>query len=285
MKSSKFLYTLLLSVLLYPCTDIQAQSLGGTVATTSKNKSGSETKEIRARFGGAAKDRRLEIAIAQSGLSIEGYNGDELIVVADGVSAVPERAKGLKPISPAGVDNTGIGLEIINEGSTIKLRKISNQEINYKIKVPRSIALNVEEVNFFGGGSIQISDLEGDLEVKARNSDIKVNNFSGALVAQNTSGSIEVSFNRINPDKPSSIINVSGEVDISLPADTKALLKMKAITGEVYSDFDIKFPETSTDKTGLARVGGNKSMTGSINGGGVEMRIEAISGNIYLRKK
>ena len=54
---------------------------------------------------------------------------------------------------------------------------------------------------------------------------------------------------------------------------------MKSINGEVYTDFDITMPS----KDGMKRMSGRK-LTGTINGGGVEISLNAINDDIYLRK-
>ena len=37
-----------------------------------------------------------------------------------------------------------------------------------------------------------------------------------------------------------SFSTMNGDIDVSLPADTKARVKMKADNGEIYSDFEVQ---------------------------------------------
>lgn len=241
--------------------------------------------EYKVKFGGSGKERRLEINLDKSDLTIEGYNGDELIITTDEKSSPPERAKGLKSLYANGTDNTGIGLEIITEGSTIKLTKVNKQDGDYKIKVPKNISLTITEMSWHGGGDFKISDIEGNIEVEAKTTNVVIRNLNGSVVAHNTSGDIDVIFSKVNADKPTSITNVSGEVDITLPADTKANLKTKSISGEVYTDFDIAMDKKGDKNEQMKWIGGGYEAKGSIGGGGVEMRLESISGSVYIRKK
>jgi hypothetical protein len=71
-------------------------------------------------------------------------------------------------------------------------------------------------------------------------------------------------------------------VDVTLPGNTKANLKMKSITGEIYSDLDLSLGQS---KGPMKRVGGGHTVEGSINGGGVEISLNTISSDIYLRKQ
>jgi len=73
---------------------------------------------------------------------------------------------------------------------------------------------------------------------------------------------------------------ISGAIDVTVPQKLGLDFKAKTISGEVYSDIDIKYPE---GKEGLRQVVG-QNFKGRINEGGVQSEFETISGNIYLRK-
>jgi hypothetical protein len=240
------------------------------------------TGTYRAKFGGAASERRLELSLVNSRLTVTGYNGDELIVEVDGFEPPPDRAKGLRPLSDAGVDNTGVGLAATMDGGTIRLAKTTKQGHTYRIKVPKNTALKITETAFWGSEHFEIQDMEGEIEIKSTTSNVVIRNATGPVVGQSTSGDFEVVFARLAPGKPSAISLVSGEVDITLPADAKATLKTKSISGEIYTDFDVEVPNKDA---GMLRMGGGYHANFSINGGGPEMRLESISGNVYLRKK
>lgn len=277
------------AILILVCISFWVQGFAQNISVSgSVSSSGSRGRagEHKVKFGGG-KDRRLEIYIDKSDLTIEGYNGDELIISSDENEAPPERAKGLKSLYANGTDNTGLGLEVIVEGSTIKVTKVNKRDGEYKIKVPKSVSITVEEMSWHGGGDFKISDIDGDVEVQAKTSSVIIRNLSGSVVAHNTSGDIEVIFSKVNAEKPTSITNVSGEVDVTLPADTKANVKTKSISGEVYTDLEIVLANKKNGEKskGMDWIGGGFEAKGTLNGGGVEMRLESISGNVYIRKK
>ena len=278
------------AILTLVCISLWVQSFAQNVSTTiygnasGGGRRGGMSGEYKVKFGGG-KDRRLEIYIDKSELSVEGYNSDELIINTDESEAPPERAKGLKSLYANGTDNTGLGLEVTVEGSTIKVTKVNKRDGQYKIKVPKNVSLFIEEMSWHGGNDLKISDIEGDIEVQAKNSDVVIRNVNGSVVAHNTSGDIDVIFSKVNPEKPTSITNVSGEVDVTLPADTKANLKTKSISGEVYTDLEVLTDKKGDPKSKDMKQWGGYETKGTINGGGVEMRLESISGNVYIRKK
>lgn len=73
---------------------------------------------------------------------------------------------------------------------------------------------------------------------------------------------------------------ISGAIDVTVPSAEGLDFKAKTISGEVYSDIEIEYPD---GKAGLRQIVGQK-FRGRINRGGEESNFETISGNIYLRK-
>jgi DUF4097 and DUF4098 domain-containing protein YvlB len=121
---------------------------------------------------------------------------------------------------------------------------------------------------------------QGEIEIKTMNSDVILEEVSGPIVAKSTSGDITVKFANLNQEKPSSIVNTSGFIDVTMPAGAKSNMKLRSISGEIYSDLDLEMPNSGNFKH---TYGAN--IDGKVNGGGVDIDLHAISGNIYLRKK
>ena len=103
---------------------------------------------------------------------------------------------------------------------------------------------------------------------------------------------VEVTLARVAADKPLSFSTMNGDIDVTLPADVKANLKMKSEQGEIYSDFDINMTRQTAksdaaEKTeqGKFRITFDKSLYGIVNGGGQEIGFNTFSGDIYIRKK
>jgi len=227
-----------------------------------------------------SKSGKLSLINFQGDLPIEGYNGSEIIITssANRVVSHPERAKGLKPIYPGGTDNTGLGLSVEKNGNQVTIQCLLPLTVRgeYKIKVPDNLALKIES-GCERSNNISIQNTKNEIEIKNCQS-ISLKNVTGPLVLSTISGDIDIVYNTINTDKPISINSVSGEIDISLPEKTAANLEMKTITGIIYSDFD--FPN---DKTTMKQIAGS-TVKYALNGGGVDLKIMSVSGNIYLRK-
>jgi len=122
---------------------------------------------------------------------------------------------------------------------------------------------------------------------------IGLNGFSSTVVARSLNGGIKASHDRIDPGKPISFSMMNGEVDITLPADFRANLKMKTDNGDIYSDFDIKLDgshnkpaiEPFNSKDGRFHMKADRFLYGKVKGGGQEASFTMFNRRISIRKK
>ncbi len=91
------------------------------------------------------------------------------------------------------------------------------------------------------------------------------------------SGTLELS----GFEAPVNIKTISGFIDFSIDPHLKASLETKTITGEIYSDLDLE----TENKVPDMRVFRGGNITATLNGGGKSIKLETISGDIYLRKE
>ncbi|HEY4109450.1 DUF4097 family beta strand repeat-containing protein [Puia sp.] len=226
---------------------------------------------------GDMKDAKLILEDFTGELPIEGYAGNE-IIVSGGVHQNFDRAKGLKAIYAAGTDNTGVALYMEKSGNHILLRCLLpiTQSAEYRLKVPESLALEITR-DCAKSGTTTITNIRNEVEFKGCH-DITLSKVTGPIVVSTISGNVNVAFTEIARDKPISISSVSGEVDVTLPAKTPFSVEMGTVSGNMFSDFD--FPPNDKD---MRRVGGGK-LRADFNGGGTAVRLNSVSGNVYLRK-
>lgn len=215
-------------------------------------------------------------------LSIEGYNGNEIIITTLGRAAVPERAKGLHPINSQGIeDNTGIGLSVSQSGEIVEIQQVMNKNNSgrYQVKVPANVKVQVSYVGVHGD-EIRIKNLQNEVEVSTRHNSITLENISGPALVNSVHGSITASFSAIEPDNPISIISIHNDVDVTLPADAKADLTLASEHGTIYTDMDLAYAKSTGDMRKISSV-----IEGTLNGGGTQVVLKSNFNNIYLRKK
>lgn len=79
---------------------------------------------------------------------------------------------------------------------------------------------------------------------------------------------------------PVQLKTISGDIDVTVPHSEGLDFKAKTISGEMYSDLEIEFPN---GKDGLKQAVG-MNVEGRVHSGGPLMNFETISGSIFLRK-
>jgi len=231
---------------------------------------------------GNSAEKSIEFILSRSDVVIEGHDSDEVMIRNLDYSSPPERAKGLKALYNSAEDNTGIGLSVEEENGTLKIITASRDNGDYRLMVPNKVRVMIEEINW-GGGDFELRNLEGEIEIKSKNGDMKLLNITGPVIANSTSGDMEITMENLSQMGPTSISLVSGFIDLSMPANSGADLFLSSISGEIYTDLDIQI---SGDREGnMRRLGGGRKVEGTLNGGGVEVSLKTISGDIYLRKK
>jgi DUF4097 and DUF4098 domain-containing protein YvlB len=97
---------------------------------------------------------------------------------------------------------------------------------------------------------------------------------------------------RVDAGKPSAFSTLNGSIDVTLPADLKAIMKMTTDNGSIYSDFDVTvsagraMTEANNSPDGRYRVRFDRTVQGTINGGGgADLTFRTANGSIVIRKK
>jgi len=198
-----------------------------------------------------------------------------------------DKAAGMKRIP---IEGSGLTVEEDNNVVTVEIESM-RRAVDVVLRVPYATSLKLDGTNLNETG-IMVENVSGEIEAESANGRITLKNISGSVVASTTNGDIEVTLAKANPDKPMSFVTFNGDIDVTLPADIKANLKIKSKMGEIYSDFDVnlksvpvKTAESTQKEGGKFRISLDRAVTGTINGGGWEYVFENYNGNIYIRKK
>jgi hypothetical protein len=163
-----------------------------------------------------------------------------------------------------------------------------NRGIDFTIQVPTRTHLKLSALN---DGPIIVESVDGDIEVNNQNESITLTNVAGSVVANAHNGKVKVVMTRLTADKAMGFTSFNSDVDVTLPAAAKANLKMRSDMGEIFTDFDVQIrpatsaaPQSGRRGDGGFRLDVNRSIQGSVNGGGPEFEFRTFNGNIYLRK-
>lgn len=244
-------------------------------------------------FSDPSRPKMLKASLLNGGITVKGYDGKDAIIESRGRAGSeshrrrPERTDGMRRLEVSG---TGLQVEESDNVITVGLgwRSI-NSDTDLVIQVPYNTSVKLNTTN---GGDLVVDHVTGDVEINNTNGNATATHISGSAIVHALNGKVVASLDKVTPDKPMSFSSLNGDIDVTLPADVKARIKLKSDNGEIYSDFDVKLDssarqpvvEDSRSDRGRHRIRFDRATYGTINGGGPEMQLTTFNGNIYIRK-
>jgi DUF4097 and DUF4098 domain-containing protein YvlB len=232
-----------------------------------------------------ARPALVKASLVNGGITVKGYDGKEVVVEARARNRESPRSdSNMKRIV---VSSTGLSVE--EENNEVRISTDSfMRAIDLTISVPVHTSLKLSAVN---SGDIVVTGVDGELDVNDVNGSVTLNNVSGSAVAHALNGRVLVTFTRVN-QKPMAFSSLNGDIDVTFPADLKANLSLKSDRGEIFSDFEVQVQASAPQQTvedgrkkgGKYLVRLDKTVHGTINGGGPELQFTNFNGGIYIRK-
>lgn len=232
----------------------------------------------------STRPRMLKASLLNTGITVKTHAGKDVIVES---TAGPSRrreersADGLRRIDlPFG------GFSVEEEDNVITIHGSPALSGNLVVNVPADTNLQIKATH----GPVVVEGVRGEMDVHSTNGRIDLVNVSGTVVADTTNGTIRATLDRVDPSKPISFSSTNGNIEVTLPADLKANLKMRSFNGSIWTDFEMNVtgsrPQTTSGGSNAKfEVKFDRTMYGTINGGGVEASFSTLNGRIVIKKK
>jgi Putative adhesin len=243
-------------------------------------------EQLKVPLSSPGKIYTLNIDLVNGTIKVSSYEGSEILidVKSKGKREISEDGPGgMKKISPR--NSFDITAKEDNNVVTVENNDV-NKSVELSLKIPKNVKLKLSTVN---NGEIEVENVQGELELNNVNGGIKCTGITGSVVASTVNGNVVATFNAIDDKAPMAFTTLNGNVDVSFPATAKSNLKLKSERGEIFTDFDIDIdktqPKTETKKeAGMYQLKLDDWIIGKINGGGPEVLMKNMNGNIYVRK-
>ena len=260
----------------------------GVVSVAVARQSG--TDQVTVPLSDPSRPALIDVSLVTGSITVRGANRKDVLVIAH-----PETDRLDRPSRRVDPDATGMrripqiaGFRISEEGNRVKVGADSpNRSISFEILAPSRSNLKLHTVN---GGEIVVENIDGDIDVSNVNGGIALTGVGGSVIAGTTNGDVRATLTRVTEQKAMAFTSLNGTVDVTLPPATKANLRLRSDNGDVYSDFDVQIaPSTplvqeSRSANGRYRISRNRSVVGSINGGGPEFELRTFNSSVYVRK-
>jgi hypothetical protein len=229
---------------------------------------------------------RVKVSLVNGGITVKAYEGKEVVVEARVRNRENTRNEG----GPKRLTISSTGLSVEEENNEVNINTDSYMHaIDVTVSVPVHTSLKLRAVN---DGDIVVTGVDGELDVDDINGSVTLNNIAGSAVAHALNGHLYATFTKVEPQKAMAFSSLNGDVDVTFPADLKANVSIRSDQGDVFSDFDIQLKAASSQPVvedgrghgGKYRVKIDKTIHGTINGGGAEIQFRNFQGKIYIRK-
>jgi len=228
----------------------------------------------------------VKVSLVNGGITVKAYDGKQVIVDARTRNRENSRDEG----GPKRLAISSTGLTIEEENNEVSINTESYaRTIDLTITVPAHTSLKLRAIN---DGDIVVTGVDGEIDVDDINGAVDLKDVSGSVVAHALNGHVRANFVRVTPQKAMAFSSLNGDIDVTFPADLKANVSIRSDRGDVFSDFDVQLRATASSpvvednrgKGGKYRVKIDKTVHGTINGGGPEIQFTNFQGQIYIRK-
>jgi Putative adhesin len=230
----------------------------------------------------------LRVNLLGGTVTIRGTSRGDVLFVANSQQAREALRRRQQAEPPPGMRRLtqpgGFGVE--ERDNEMSVSSGVSREINLEIEVPTRTKLKVSTVD----GGITVDGVDNEMEINTVDGGITLTNVGGSVVAHAVDGKIAATVTRVAPQAPMAFTSLNGDIDVTLPAAVKANLRLRSDQGDVFTDFDVQVTASaSANRTqqrngrGL-RIDVNRSINGTVNGGGPDFELRTFDGNIYVRK-
>jgi len=229
---------------------------------------------------------KLNMNLGGGSLNINTYEGSELRITAFPQANTNDNSSRGKNQNVNINTNTNVNVNV-NSGAAGRDKNNRNK----LLKVSQNgNAVMIGQLNQNRALHVEVSlpeHVAGQLEITCADGPVVLKNISGSAIVTTVNGNVTATFRNVDPKTPMAFSTLIGAIDLSFPATAKASLTIKSDEGILLSDFGLTGPvksKLSRNNNGKyqSKIAGN--LSGNLNGGGQEISITNMQGNIYLRK-
>lgn len=243
----------------------------------------SEQEEFRWQ-GRVNAGQAVEIKGVNGNVRAEGYNGSQVEVVAakkgersdpKGVEIrVVEHAGGVTICAVYPSDDPSRPNDC-QPGRAGRMNVRDNDvEVNFTVRVPSGVRFVGRTVN----GEVEANRIGSDVEASTVNGGINIS-ASGIAQAATVNGSIKAAMGSADWPSELKFNTVNGSITLDFPAGLSADVRAETLNGDVNSDFPMNVQSAQAERRGQPR-----RVSGTIGGGGHQLVLKTINGDINLRR-
>ncbi len=228
------------------------------------------------------KPATLQVNMPWADIHITGVDGDTVTVKStlNQKGAKETRDDGLRRLDDE------ISFELTEHDNVVSLRLSgdnpwASHDGEFEISLPRAMALDVKTE---AGGDLVVKNIEGDIEVNNMNGEVLLEGITGSTVVNTMNGEVRAIYAKA-PQKLVSITSMNGEVDLRVPADTKANVRLRTHNGSILTDFDDKVLKTKSEGKGAGYSYGYGADAARISADAARMAADATRAAMQIARE
>jgi len=257
-------------------------------------------------------DNALMIANINGNISVQGYDGDKILVeVTKTINAKTQaRLEKGKADIQLGVIDLADSLILYVSGECGNFTKqVSrnghhnrkywgyswnngcqdcHQEYSYKmdftVKIPNGVNLTVSTVN---DGDVEVENVNGTVIANNVNGSIRMKNLVRGTEASTINGDVDIEYAK-NPPQDCRFYTLNGDINAWFQKGLAANLSFESFNGSFYTNIDklesmpVTVEKKDSSKGMKYKVNDNRFKVGA---GGALLDFETFNGNVYLKEK
>ena len=229
---------------------------------------------------------RLTAELFTGSIRVRGTDTRDIVIrarvtAAGSITGSVGKAQGLERLGG------GVSLEVEESDNHARILVEANRDpVELIIEVPRDLALDLTSRR---GGDLIIAAMTGEIEARADQGSIYLDDVAGPVTAYAPYGEITGNLTRAKISGAMSFSSLRGDIDITLPVQIACELRMATQSGEVFSDFEMHIERRTErrggerDEDGRFRASFQNALVAGLNGGGPRLSFTTLSGNLYIR--
>jgi hypothetical protein len=220
---------------------------------------------------------RLELINVNGRISAEPTDGAEVIVEAHKTAKARSDEAAKELLTKLEIREEVGETTVRVESRPPRLSGFSSHEIEWTVKVPKGVVLDLRTTN----GGVRLSELTNEVHAKTTNGGVRGERLaSGVIEAAAVNGGIDIEVSRPLGDNDAiDIETVNGGVSLALSPDSKATIEARCVNGGVHVD-DVNL--TREDEGNANDWERRRRLNATMNGGGAKVRMSTTNGGVHL---
>ncbi len=230
---------------------------------------GVEAKDTWTRTYKVKEGATVELREPNGRIRVEAGDGGEVTINATKVAKGPSEEAAKAALADMVIKDvaTADRVEIDSTSSSSGINFRLSKHVDYDVKMPRTGQLTIKSTN----GEIKVIAIAGLVKIEATNGDIELTGMEKGVDVDAVNGRVQVEMASVG-DGGVRCKTTNGEIILTVPASAKATIAARVTNGEVRTE---NLTVQSTESS-------HRRLDGTIGGGGPEIRLDTMNGEIRI---